>query len=152
MATAKGICYALKIPLITLNTLEVMALSAINNTTEAGLYFYCPMIDARRMEVFTALFDDHLKEIIPPSALILQPDSFSDYMQLKQIIFYGNGAKKFLSLSNYSNLIYEETLNSAPAFAFLAFQKFKQSAFADLVNAEPAYIKQFYTIRELAKR
>lgn len=151
MATAKGICYALKIPFITLSTLEVMGFSAITNTTETGSYFYCPMIDARRMEVFTALYDEHLKEIITPSALILQPDSFSDCLQLRQIIFFGNGAKKFLSLSDHSNIIYKETLNCVPALVFLALQKFQQNAFADLVTAEPHYIKQFYTISKLTK-
>lgn len=93
MASAKGLCYALKIPLITLSTLQVMGLSVIENTNQPELYFYCPMIDARRMEVFTATFDDELKEIQPARALILEPLSFNEVMKRKPIIFSGSGAK-----------------------------------------------------------
>src|SRR5665647_1745116 len=70
MASAKGLCYALKIPLITINTLEVMALSSLKQIHDPSA-LYCPMIDARRMEVFTAVYDHHLTEIIKPCSMIL---------------------------------------------------------------------------------
>lgn len=145
MASAKGICYALQIPLITLNTLEVMALSVIQQTNEPGLYFYCPMIDAGRMEVFTALFDENLIEIMPPCALILQQESFDEFMQKKPIIFCGNGAEKFINISNKSDLLYMDVPDKASALTSLSLQKFKQNIFADLIKSEPLYLKQFYS-------
>jgi tRNA threonylcarbamoyladenosine biosynthesis protein TsaB len=146
MAGAKGICYALHIPLITLSTLEVMAFSIIQNTDEPGLYFYCPMIDAGRMEVFTALFDNELNAVIASCALILQPKSFDDYLQGKKIIFTGSGSKKFIDQSTLANLIYVNGPNPASALALLAIKKFNKNDFAHLPSAEPTYIKHFYTI------
>ncbi|MEO6329855.1 MAG: tRNA (adenosine(37)-N6)-threonylcarbamoyltransferase complex dimerization subunit type 1 TsaB [Ginsengibacter sp.] len=148
MASAKGICYALKIPLITLNTLSVMALSVIKNTPEPGAYLYCPMIDARRMEVFTALFNEELKEIIPSVALTLKPDFLEDYMQNREIIFCGSGAEKFIKLSDHPNLPYNNNIDTASSMAFLATKKFYQKEFANLLNADPEYLKQFYSIAE----
>ena len=145
MASAKGICYALQIPLITLSTLEVMVLSIIEKTADPASYLYCPMIDAGRMEVFTALFDENLRELMPPCALILQPGSFDDFIKNRPIIFCGNGAEKFLKLSTHSNLLYVETVNSASALSLLSLKNFKPGGFADLLNAQPAYLKQFYT-------
>ena len=75
LATAKGLCYALNIPLITYNSLELMALSARNNAKDE-IAFYCPMIDARRMEVYTAIYNFNMEEIESPSAQILTENFF----------------------------------------------------------------------------
>jgi tRNA threonylcarbamoyladenosine biosynthesis protein TsaB len=144
MATAKGLCYALKIPLITLSTLEVMALSAIENTMEPHLYWYCPMIDARRMEVFTAIFDDQLNVIQPPQALILEPNSFDELIFNKKIVFLGNGAKKFLEISNHSNLRFNKATVSASSLVKVSLKKFLKKQFSSLSNSEPLYIKQVF--------
>ncbi len=146
MASAKGLCYALQIPLITLSTLEVMALSVIENTNEPQLYLYCPMIDARRMEVFTAIFDDQLNEIQSPRSLVLEPASFDNILQHKQIIFSGNGSKKFESLLTVpSTLLFSNTHISPSALIKICIKKFHRKTSADLANAAPAYIKEFYT-------
>src|ERR1700738_4487907 len=78
MAAAKGFCYALDIPLITENTLKVMAFAAREQTSDAGLL--CPMIDARRMEVFTAIFQRDLKELMPTTAMVIDGNSFSTWL------------------------------------------------------------------------
>ena len=143
MASAKGLCYALQVPLITLGTLEVMALSIMEETNEPESYLYCPMIDARRMEVFTALFDHLLNEILPPHALVLEPTSFNNIIQEKPIIFSGSGSKKFVNLlAIRHNLLVNNATISASALTKISLQKFYQKGFADLSNAEPAYIKQ----------
>jgi tRNA threonylcarbamoyladenosine biosynthesis protein TsaB len=143
MASAKGLCYALQVPLITLGTLEVMALSIMEKTNKPESYLYCPMIDARRMEVFTALFDHLLNEILPPHALVLEPTSFDNIMQEKPIIFSGSGSKKFVNLlSIRHNLLVNNSAISASALTKISLQKFHQKGFADLSNVEPAYIKQ----------
>jgi len=148
MASAKGFCYALKIPLITLNTLEVMALSVIEGTNEPGLYLYCPMIDARRMEVFTAIFDDRLNEIQPPCAIVLEQSSFDKFTQQKQIIFCGSGAKKFIDLSpTHSNFIFNQSAIAASALVKISAKKLEQEKFAEVSTAEPMYIKDFILVK-----
>jgi len=124
----------------------VMALSVIKNTNEPHLYLYCPMIDARRMEVFTAIYNDELREIKAPRALVLEPTYFDEIMKDRQIIFSGNGAEKFLKLSFHQNLRFSSEPVSALALAEISLKKFKQKKFADLSNTEPVYMKQFYTI------
>lgn len=145
MATAKGLCYALQIPLITLCTPEVMALSVIETTNKSHLYLYCPMIEARRMEVFTAIFDDKLNVIQSPHALIVEPTSFDEILDGKQIIFFGSGAKKFIDISSHSNLRFSNTAISASSLVKTSILKFSKKQFTDLAGAEPVYLKQFYT-------
>ncbi|MEO6455459.1 MAG: tRNA (adenosine(37)-N6)-threonylcarbamoyltransferase complex dimerization subunit type 1 TsaB [Ginsengibacter sp.] len=151
MASAKGICYALQIPLITLNTLEVMALSVIINTIDPDLYLYCPMIDARRQEVFTALFDKDLNGIIPSCNLTLNPESFDEFLQSRKIIFCGNGAQKFLNLSIHRDLSQSSKMSISGALALLSSKKFQQKNFADLLHSDPVYLKQFYSMGAFEK-
>ena len=98
MASAKGLCYALGKPLITIGTLEMLAYQAISqaniNQNDMPILF-CPMIDARRMEVFTAVYDKNLNTILSPSALIIDKDSFANLLLNNKIIFFGDGADKF---------------------------------------------------------
>jgi tRNA threonylcarbamoyladenosine biosynthesis protein TsaB len=149
MSAAKGLCYALQIPLITINTLTAMALSVIEDTSRPELFFYCPMIDARRMEVFTAVFDYQLNEIQSPRAMVLEPGYFEKLIQHKQIIFSGNGAKKMENLTTHLyTFFFSEKHISASALLKIAINKFRSKMFVDLSNAEPAYIKEFYTIKK----
>ncbi|HLY69169.1 MAG TPA: tRNA (adenosine(37)-N6)-threonylcarbamoyltransferase complex dimerization subunit type 1 TsaB, partial [Puia sp.] len=91
MAAVKGFCYALHIPLITESTLALMAFAASLQLKNKKA-FLCPMIDARRNEVFTALFTSDLEEIAPATAMILDEQSFSDYFSNNTIAFFGSGA------------------------------------------------------------
>ena len=105
------------------------------------------MIDARRMEVFTALFDNNLNTIQLPQALVLEPTYFDAMMKEKPIIFSGNGMKKFINLLPLSsNLLFNNSDVSVSALVKISLKKFQQNEFAELSNAEPTYIKQFYTI------
>src|SRR5215211_2691069 len=90
MAAAKGLCYALSKPLITINTLQIMAASANRSSTQ----LLCPMIDARRMEVFTALYDSSLNEIMPSINMILEKDSFAEWLEKYSVSFFGDGSTK----------------------------------------------------------
>lgn len=144
LASAKGLCYALNIPLITAGTLEVMALSVINQTEKPESYLYCPMIDARRMEIFTAIYDHNLNEIIRPSAIILESLTFDKLVQEKQIIFFGSGAKKFVTRSLQTNLKFYEARTSVHALAKMSSKKFQKKIYTNLVYAEPLYIKEFH--------
>jgi tRNA threonylcarbamoyladenosine biosynthesis protein TsaB len=139
MAAAKGLCYALSIPLITVNTLLMMAGAALNKKSD----LFCPMIDARRMEVFTAVYDKDLNEVVPPHALILQPDSFARLLADRTITFFGNGSTKFQTLLQHSNASFSHIVANAAQLLPFASRCFLQKAFADLAYCEPFYGKAF---------
>lgn len=143
LASAKGLCYALKKPLLTLNTLEVMALTARLINNEAS--YYCPMIDARRMEVFTAVYNNNLQPVVEPCALVLEETTFNDLFVEHRVVLNGNGAKKFMDISENNNLIYIDKVVSPVAMAKLFTNKFKCEDFADVAYSEPFYAKPFYT-------
>ncbi len=141
MAAAKGLCYALSIPLISISTLQMMA-AAINDP-EADLL--CPMIDARRMEVFTALFDVSLNEVMPPTNLILTPDSFNGWLQKHRILFFGNGSQKAMDLFENSNVAFAASTATAQDMILLSAKKFQEGQFASLAYSEPYYGKDFHS-------
>jgi tRNA threonylcarbamoyladenosine biosynthesis protein TsaB len=141
MATAKGICYALQKPLITLNTLLVMANAAKNENAD----LLCPMIDARRMEVFTALYSKTLEPIKQPVAMTVDEKSFDEELVLNTICFFGNGSDKFHQIKNNSRAIFKDLNVDASSMIELAEGRFQQMKFADLAYAEPLYLKEFYT-------
>lgn len=141
MATAKGLCYALQVPLIALGTLEIMAAAAKHASTE----LVCPMIDARRMEVFTAVYDKNGQAIVTPHNLILDVTSLADVLEKHSITFFGNGSTKWKSLVAASNAHFEDIEYSAKNMIELAATSYKQNAFTDLAYSEPLYIKEFFT-------
>ncbi len=146
MATAKGLCYALKKPLITVSQLEVLTKDAMDNyETEAAPVLYCPMIDARRMEIFTAIYDKSLSEVLKPAAMLLDESSFSKFLLKNKIIFFGNGAAKWQHLCKNENAFFTHVFNKGLALSSLAFKKFTQNNVADLAYSEPLYIKDFFT-------
>jgi tRNA threonylcarbamoyladenosine biosynthesis protein TsaB len=141
LSSAKGLCYALNIPLITIGTLELMAYAAKNE--EADLL--CPMIDARRMEVFTAVYTKSLEEVITPHAMILQADSFSELLSTHKILFFGNGSKKSSSLLRHDNSIFGDVPYDASNMAPITMERFLSQRFADIAYSEPAYLKDFFS-------
>jgi len=142
MATAKGLCYVLKKPLIFINTLQMMAVAAQNETAD----LICPMIDARRKEVFTAVFDRHLNFILPPINLILDETSFFDLLQHHSITFFGNGSPKFEPLMKHPNAVFKSFEINALLMVPLSHLKFVKQDFADLAYSEPFYGKDFHSI------
>ncbi len=146
MASAKGLCYALDKPLITISTLKIMALAAqMEKGKEYTQAFYCPLIDARRMEVFTALYNAHLSEIEAASAKILDAHSFSELIDNQLIVFSGTGAPKFQAILNHPNALFSGVQHNASHLAILAKESFEKAAFANLAYAEPYYLKAFYS-------
>jgi tRNA threonylcarbamoyladenosine biosynthesis protein TsaB len=141
MSTAKGLCYVLQKPLIAINTLQAMASAAQKRHT--GLL--CPMIDARRMEVFTAIFDQHLNFVLSSANLILTETSFTDLLQNHSILFFGNGSAKFQSITSHPNALFSKIEIDAIAMVSLSHEKFKRRQFADLAYSHPFYGKDFYS-------
>ena len=141
-STAKGLCYSMDIPLIGINTLEAMA------TTMLGLYdnrFLCPMIDARRMEVYYMIMDGNQNEITPAQAMIIEEDSFSNRLKDNKIVFFGNGSDKCRPiLSKHSNAFFVDSIYpTAKSVGILANKKFESMKFEDVAYFEPTYLKEF---------
>lgn len=141
LAAAKGFCYSLHIPLLTVNTLKQIAFAAKDTAT--GLI--CPLIDARRMEVFTAVYTNSMEEKIPAHSMIINENSFADLLSTEKILFCGNGAKKLQSLLTNSNASFSTIIADASHLAQLSFPLFINGQFADLAYTEPFYLKEFYT-------
>ena len=143
MSGAKGLCYALNKPLIAINTLEVLTVAAIQQSTINGATLYCPMIDARRMEVFTALYDHTLTITLHPCAMVLNESSFNDQLAQNKIIFFGSGAAKWQTVCKHSNASFAVVSNLQVAMANLSYAYFKKKQFANLAYSEPYYLKEF---------
>jgi len=145
LATAKGLCFALKIPMIMMNTLELMAFSAIEKFSNKDA-FYCPMIDARRMEIFTAVYNEQLDPVIPPSAMVLEENSFRDLIQNHPLFFFGSGAEKFEKIIN-SNVNYHFIDNPLSSFSLakFAWNKFQKNKFDNIAYSKAFYVKEFYS-------
>lgn len=141
LASAKGFCYALKIPLIAVSTLEMMAVAVKEEAT--GLI--CPLIDARRMEVYIAIYDKELGEISAPQALIIDENSFAPILSKNKILFCGSGRKKLQTLISNGNAFFSDIVSDASDLARLSQHYFDIKKFADLAYTEPLYIKEFYS-------
>jgi tRNA threonylcarbamoyladenosine biosynthesis protein TsaB len=147
MASAKGLCYALDIPMIMESTLTVMALAA-RQQWPGKKELICPMIDARRMEVFTALYDPDLEIRMDAVALILEANSFSDWLSLQPVLFFGSGSKKWQTINTSHGAFFTDVVFHAGHLGILAEKKFSLGQFADLAYSEPLYLKEFHTHRK----
>ncbi|WP_443939556.1 tRNA (adenosine(37)-N6)-threonylcarbamoyltransferase complex dimerization subunit type 1 TsaB [Pedobacter sp. MW01-1-1] len=143
VSTAKGLCYALSIPLIAIETLEMMSAGFLE-TTHAYTGLVCPMIDARRMEVYTALYDVNLNIIEPTLAKIIDENSFSERLGVQPITFIGDGAAKCEESLRSANAQFTDiNYNSASFMSALAYKSFLQAKFEDVAYFEPFYLKDF---------
>jgi len=143
VSTAKGLCYALDVPLISVNTLESMAngLSNVQKIPESA--YLLPMIDARRMEVYTAVYKADLTIIENVNAKIVNQSSFLEFSD-NELILFGDGAEKFKELfSERLNISFLDFRNSAVHLAPLAFQKLINGELEDMAYFEPFYLKDF---------
>jgi tRNA threonylcarbamoyladenosine biosynthesis protein TsaB len=149
MASAKGICYALRKPLIAISSLSVMGYVArqdIKKTAGNDDYWIVPMIDARRNEVFTAVLDQHLNIMMPPQAMILQPNSFAE-LEGKSVFFTGNGSPKWQSLCSLSQAVFLPLEWDAAGMVPLSELNYSHAQFASVESAVPLYGKSFYTVQ-----
>lgn len=141
-STAKGLCYVLGIPLIAVGTLEVLALPLRRLNLPDGLL--CPMIDARRMEVYCMLLDAAGNVRMEPHARVIDDSSFTNELAAGRVVFSGNGAGKCRDLIRHRNAVFVEGMYpSASAVGSLAHDRFREGKFADLSAFAPLYLKEF---------
>lgn len=143
VSTAKGICFALDIPLISVDTLKNMANGVISQGIETDLY--CPMIDARRMEVYAELFDKNLNVVRKVNADIVDEQTYSEFLKEKKVCFFGDGMTKCKELlSTFDNAFFVDKIEpSAKYMIELATDKFLRKEFEDVAYFEPYYLKDF---------
>lgn len=145
VATAKGLCYAWNKPLLAISTLKMMAQGLVADVKESTA-LYCPMLDARRQEVFMGLYDAALNEVMPPQAMILEPGSLDAQLATHKIYFFGDGSPKWeLMVSSHKNAIFAEYVISAAHMAPLSTDAFDKKQFVDLAYFSPFYLKPFYS-------
>tara|TARA_R110002049_G_scaffold308600_1_gene513077 strand:- start:765 stop:1445 length:681 start_codon:yes stop_codon:yes gene_type:complete len=147
VSAAKGLCYALEKPLISVSTLETLA-HQVNSPD--GIIV--AMLDARRMEVYSAIFDSNYNQRRETEAQILDENSFADYLDKGSVYFIGNGVEKTKTLINHPNAIFiEEKLPSANDMSLLAYNKYKKSDTEDVAYFEPYYLKDFVALKPKPK-
>ncbi len=138
VSAAKGLCFALEIPLLSIPTLQSLSLQIDEKDT-----YVIPLLDARRMEVYSAVFSSEEK-IRETKAEIVDENSFLDYLNERKTIFIGDGVSKFKTLCSHPNAEFiEDKLPSAKQMAFLSEKKFKTNDFEDVAYFEPYYLKDF---------
>ena len=139
-ATAKGICYSLDKPLVIVDSLQALALATLQQEREAGLYF--PLIDARRMEAYTAGFDAANERITETQAIIIEEDTFSEYLRAGHtLVLSGNGAGKCQGVLPQKGILYSSVVCSAAHLCPLALPAFERGQYADLAYYSPYYLK-----------
>ncbi|MDJ1502605.1 tRNA (adenosine(37)-N6)-threonylcarbamoyltransferase complex dimerization subunit type 1 TsaB [Xanthocytophaga agilis] len=150
IATAKGLCYALQVPLLAVNTLEVMT-EDVKRFFSMSEYLFCPMIDARRMEVFCAIYNRMGEVIAPVEAKIIDENSFIDLLVNKKILFFGDGAIKCKDKITHPNAIFIDTIiPSAVYVGEIAWKFFQTNQVEDVETFEPFYLKEFVSTKPLS--
>lgn len=142
LAAAKGLCYALQKPLITVNRLELIAYA--NKDTEAQVI--CPVIDARRMEIYFGLYNKEMSVIEPPSAHVLGETSFDSLLNQQSVLFCGTGIPKIEKIIKHPHARFSHITGNAKQQASITSKKFLTGDITSLVKADPLYIKDFYTV------
>lgn len=143
MASAKGLAFAWRKPLITVSTLALMTNAAIQQNP--SFKYWIPMIDARRMEVFTAVFDIQGNEVLASNALILNDSSYNDWLEMGVCCFFGSGSSKWKSICQHKNAVFIDVSYHAGVMLAIALNKWERKAFSELESAVPFYGKEFYT-------
>ncbi|MBT3647359.1 MAG: tRNA (adenosine(37)-N6)-threonylcarbamoyltransferase complex dimerization subunit type 1 TsaB [Flavobacteriales bacterium] len=148
ISLAKGLAYSLNKPLIGISTLQAMCFhpsvrKELDYLKDAHMN---PMLDARRMEVFTATYDFGLKELLPPRALILDTTSFSDLLAADPVIFFGNGSSKFKDIVNVGSAYFVDEVHPSASFmCMLSEIAYGNQDFEDVAYFHPEYLKEVYT-------
>ncbi|MBQ7513619.1 MAG: tRNA (adenosine(37)-N6)-threonylcarbamoyltransferase complex dimerization subunit type 1 TsaB [Prevotella sp.] len=149
VSMAKGICYGRNLKLIAVPTLELLCVPVLlRNPEMEENALLCPMLDARRMEVYAALYDRSLKVIRPVSADIVETDTYKLWLDERPVYFFGNGAKKCMDIINHPHAHFMEGIEPlAKWMQPLAEKRFLNEQFEDVAYFEPFYLKDFVAIK-----
>ncbi len=146
LSSAIGLSYALYKPIIHICSLKLLTHAAINKIIDPSQILFCPMIDARRMEVFTALFDHKLETKLSPTAMIIDGNFMEDFLIKQSIVFIGSGKDKYENISKNANAQFLEVNNLHFTMAAMSNLYYNNKEFASIESFEPAYLKAFQGI------
>ncbi|MFC6996140.1 tRNA (adenosine(37)-N6)-threonylcarbamoyltransferase complex dimerization subunit type 1 TsaB [Rufibacter roseus] len=151
--TAKGFCFSLDLPLIAVDTLAAMAQQVISATPNPQQFLFCPMVDARRDEVYTCLVDENLNVVLPTEPRILTSAAFAEELEKQAVIFFGSGATKAQKiLTDHPNAYYiDNVMPTAKAIGELAWNKWQNKEFEDVAYYEPFYLKEVHITKPSGK-
>ena len=150
VSMAKGICYGRDLKLIAVPTLELLCVPVLLRelTANAQASLLCPMLDARRMEVYAALYDRSLKAVRPVQADVVDADTYKQWLDERPVYFFGNGAKKCMETIGHPNAHYIDGIEPlAKWMQPLAERRFLNGQFEDVAYFEPFYLKDFVAIK-----
>ena len=143
VSLAKGICYGAKIPLISIPTLLALTIQAMAQTNDSNA-LYIPMIDARRMEVYSAICKANGEQLTETKAVIVDPDFYKEHVDKNRVYLFGNGSAKTKEILTSPNISFIDNIEaSASGCAPIAEEKFNRSEFEDVAYFEPFYLKDF---------
>lgn len=144
LSEAKGLCYALNIPLIGIDTLKIMAVEVMFTYNIQGDELFVPMIDARRMEVYTAVYNMAFESLVAPTPLILSDEAYDSFLAENKMLFFGNGSDKARQIISSPNATFIQNVHPlASNMLPLAEQAFSRGDFLDLAYSVPLYLKEF---------
>jgi tRNA threonylcarbamoyladenosine biosynthesis protein TsaB len=148
VSAAKGLCFGADKPLISISTLQCMVYGLVEHLimeqAEIENTWFCPMIDARRLEVYTAFFDSKGSPQSDISAVIIDENSFNQILSQRKVFFFGNGSEKCAEIINHPNAVfYKGIYPSAKNMIKLSEQKYQNKNFEDVAYFEPYYLKDF---------
>lgn len=144
VSEAKGLCFGMNLPLIAVSTLELLCCTAMFRVDVEDDALICPMIDARRMEVYAAVYDECLQPVMPVGAYIVDENTFAEVLSQRKVIFCGNGAAKCREVINHPNAIFVDGVYPlATGMLALAERAFARNEFCDVAYYEPFYLKDF---------
>lgn len=144
VSVAKGLCFGFGIPMISIPTLELLASTAINREGGAKEGLYCSMLDARRMEVYAAIYRPDLSTVRKASADIVTAETYAEWLQESPICFFGNGSSKCKPVIDSPNARFLDDVHPLAAnMVSLANQRFEKAEFEDVAYFEPFYLKEF---------
>lgn len=156
VSTAKGLCYALDIPLLAVHTLDAMAKGfALHHAKQLGdNVLLAPMIDARRMEVYTAVYNAKIERVVDVAARVIEGDSFAHLTGQDTITLFGSGADKFTALfdADTAVTVWPDFKNSAAFLVDLAYDGYRKERFENVAYFEPFYLKEFVATAPKAGR
>ena len=153
LSEAKGLAFGLEVPLIGINTLQLLTVSAMfNHFIDDDSALYVPMIDARRMEVYTAVYNNALQEVMLPQAMVIDENSFAALLDNHKLIFVGNGADKVKEVIAHPNARFISGVKPvALEMMALAEKAFREQHFIDVAYSTPLYLKEFQATQSKKK-
>ena len=144
LSQAKGLAFGLGIPLIGINTLQLLTVSAMFREFFDDDVLFVPMIDARRMEVYTAIYNSSLEAKLEPCPMIIDANSFSNYLDKSSLIFMGNGSDKVKNVITHHNAHFIDGIKPvAVDMLALSEKAFRENHFIDVAYSTPLYLKEF---------